>query len=150
MLSSSDSFLDDILAAAESLTVSDVSPSSFPGGVSPPSGRLSTRMGGGLSMTEGTVPAKLFSDIDIDCSDTSFCFDVIGNGSAFCIKKNCPVKTHASVKMSFAGLDKSFVFIRRNIPGSVFSEPKMSCRIGIQKSTLYGLVDGISSDRWDQ
>ena len=34
--------------------------------------------------------------------------------------------THASAKMSFAGLNKLFVFIRRNIPGSVFTEPKVS------------------------
>jgi hypothetical protein len=51
---------------------------------------------------------------------------VIGTGSAFCVKKNCNVKIHANVKVSFAGVDESFVFIRRNIPGSVFSEPKLS------------------------
>ena len=75
-------------------------------------------------MTEGTV--KFFSVIDIDCSDPTYCFGVIGNGSAFCIKKKCAVKTHLNAKMSFAGCDESFVFIRRNIPGSVFTEPKLS------------------------
>ena len=75
-------------------------------------------------MTEGTV--KLFSVIGLDCSDMTFCFGVIDNGSAFCIKKKCNIRTHTSVKMSFAGQDSSCVFIRRNIPGSVFSEPKLN------------------------
>jgi hypothetical protein len=127
-MSSSDSVLDDILAAAESLTVSELPSARSPGAVLSPVGRVSTRRGGDIRMTEGTVPPKLFSVIGIDCSDLSYCFGVIGNhGVAFCIKKNCPaVKSHASIKMSFVGIDESYVFIRRNIPGSVFSEPKLS------------------------
>ena len=75
---------------------------------------------------EGTVPVKLFSVLDIDCSDMTYCFGIINNGSSFCIKRNCSTKIlHETVKMSFAGKDVSFVFIRRNIPGSVFSEPKL-------------------------
>ena len=69
---------------------------------------------------------KAFSVICIDCSDVTYCFGVIKNGSAFCIKKNCSIKSHATAKMTFAGDDDSFVFIRRNIPGSVFSQPKLS------------------------
>ena len=75
-------------------------------------------------MTEGTV--KLFSLIDIDGSDPAVCFGLIGNGSAFCLKKRCNVKTHSSSKMTFAGLKESFAFIRCNAQGSVFSEPKLS------------------------
>jgi hypothetical protein len=128
MSSSSDSVLDDILAAAESLSVSAPTPSLSPGVSFPLIRRLSTRRGG-LAVTEGTVPVKLFSVIDIDCLDTLlYCFGVIGTGSAFCVKKNCNVKIHANVKVSFAGLDESFVFIRRNIPGSVFSEPKLASK----------------------
>ena len=81
-------------------------------------------VGGGYD--EGTVPGKLFSIIDIDCSDYSYCFGVIGNGSAFCIRKNCPVKIHASVKVTFCGNPESFVFIRRAIPGTVFCEPRLT------------------------
>ena len=77
-------------------------------------------------MTEGTVSTKSVAVIDIDCSDTLYCFGVIGNGGAFCIKTNCKVRSHASAKMPFAGVDDSFVFIRRNIPGSVFSQPKLA------------------------
>ena len=55
----------------------------------------------------------------------TYCFGIINNGSSFCIKRNCSTKIHETVKMSFAGKDVSFVFIRRNIPGSVFSEPKL-------------------------
>ena len=120
----SDSGLDAILAAAKSLTLSESSPASLPGVAVTPVCRAPARKGG--AMIEGTAPAKLFSVIYIDCSDTSYCFGVIGNGSAFCIKKNCSVQTHTSVKMLFTGLERSFVFIRRNIPGSVFSEPKLS------------------------
>ena len=119
---SSDSVLDDILAAAESMSVSPASPSASPGGASPLLRRFAPRKGGG--MTEGSV--KLFAVIDIDCSDTTYCFGVIGNGSAFCIKRKCPVKAHLTTKMSFAGLEESYIFIRRNIPGSVFTEPKLS------------------------
>ena len=86
-------------------------------------------------MTEGTV--KLFSVIDIDCSDPTYCFGVIGNGSAFCIKKKCSVKTHLNVKMSFAGCDESVVFIRRNIPGSVFTKPKLSRSKGLSMQKNY-------------
>lgn len=75
---------------------------------------------------EGTAMTTSFSVIDIDCSDTTYCFGVIKNGSAFCPKRNCGVKSHATVKMPFAGDIDSFVFIRRNIPGSVFSQPKVS------------------------
>ena len=82
-------------------------------------------VGGGLGLSEGTVPNS-FAVIDVDCSDSTYCFGVIKNGSAFCIKKNCSVKSHATAKMSFAGDDDSFVFIRRNIPGSAFSQPKLS------------------------
>jgi hypothetical protein len=69
---------------------------------------------------------KLFSVIDVDCSDSTYCFGVIGNGSAFCVRKRCTVKTHSTVKMSFAGRNESFVFIRRNVHGSAFSEPKLA------------------------
>ena len=77
-------------------------------------------------MTEGTVSAKSFAVIDIDCSDSTYCFGIIGNGGAFCIKTNCKTRTHATSKMSFAGVDDYFVFIRRNIPGSVFTQPKLA------------------------
>ena len=85
-MSSTDSVLDDILAAAESLSVSAVPPASQ--GASPrPMGYREPRQGG--YVTEGIVPpGKLFSVIGIDCSDVLYCFGVIGNGSAFCIKKN--------------------------------------------------------------
>ena len=55
----------------------------------------------------------------------TYCFGVINNASAICIKRNCLVKSHAGSKVSCAGTDESFVFIRRNIPGSVFCEPKL-------------------------
>ena len=71
------------------------------------------------------MPLKLCSVVDIDCSDMTYCFGIIKNGSAFCIKKGRTTRTHASNKMSFAGCTDSFVFIRRNIPGSVFSDPKL-------------------------
>ena len=121
---STDSVLDDILAAAELMSVSDGAPATSPGVVSTPVSRVSPRTGGGRG-SEGTVPVKMFSVLDIDCSDRTYCFGVISNASAFCIKRNCTVKSHAGVKMSFAGSDLSFMFIRRNIPGSVFSEPKL-------------------------
>jgi hypothetical protein len=91
---SSDSVLDDILAAAESLSVSAASPASSAGVGFPLMRGIPPRRGGGA--TEGT--GKLFSVIDIDCSDSTYCFGVIGNGSAFCIKKRCTVKTHATCK----------------------------------------------------
>ena len=121
----SDSVLDDILAAAELLSVSDTAPPSPPDLARTPVTRGATRRGGGSLSTEGTVPLKLCSVVDIDCCDTSYCFGIIKNGSAFCIKKGCTTKTHASNKMPFAGCTDSFVFIRRNIPGSVFSDPKL-------------------------
>ena len=75
---------------------------------------------------EGTVPMKLFSVVEIECSDMTYCFGIINNASTICIKRNwCPVKSHAGFKVSCAGTDESFVFTRRNIPGSVFCEPKL-------------------------
>jgi hypothetical protein len=71
------------------------------------------------------VSMQLFSVLDIDFFDMTYCFGVIGNGSSFCIKRGCTTGTHASYKMSFAGSHESFVFIHRNIPGSVFSDPKL-------------------------
>ena len=121
----SDSILDDILAQAEMLSVTDVSPPSSPGVARTPSVRVSPRRGGLGMRSEGKVTFQLFSVLDIDCSDMTYCFGVIGNGSSFCIKRGCTTGTHASNKMSFAGSHDSFVFIRRNIPGSVFSEPKL-------------------------
>ena len=118
----SDSVLDSILAAAESMSVSKTPPPSPPGGSAFLIGRRAPLRG---VIPEGTVVAKLFSVVDIDCSDTAYCFGIIGNGSAFCIKNKCKVKTHANVKLSFAGTTKSFIFIRRNIPGSVFCEPRL-------------------------
>ena len=120
---SSDSVLDDILAAAELLSVSCGAPVASPGVVSPPNSRVSPCTGGLRS--EGTVSVKIFLVLDIDCLDMTYCFGVISNGSAFCIKRNCTVESHAGVKMLFAGSDLSFMFICRNIPGSVFSEPKL-------------------------
>jgi hypothetical protein len=93
--------------------------------ISPPPGVTFTPVGHSVLlrtrglMTESTVPVKLLAVIGIDCSDLTYCSGVIGNGSAFCIKPNCIVKTHSIVKMSFAGLlAESFVFIRQNIPSS--------------------------------
>ena len=117
-----DSVLDSILAAAEALTVSVPAPAP-PRGDSSPLMRRIARKGG---YDEGTVPGKLFSVIDIDYLDYFYCFGVIGNGSAFCTRRNCPVKTHASVKVTFCGKSESFVFIRRIIPGTVFCEPKLA------------------------
>jgi hypothetical protein len=126
-MSTSDSVLDDILAAAESLTVADTPPPRSPGVSFPLIGRVSTR-GGGVRIPKGTAPAKLFPVLDIDCADLSYCFGVIGNhGVAFCIKRNCYVKSNSSSsKMSFAGIEESFVFIRENLSGSVLSEPNVS------------------------
>jgi hypothetical protein len=77
-------------------------------------------------MTEGTVKLY-FLVVDIDCSDSTYCFGVIGNGSAFCVKKKCSVKMHLNVKMSFAGLDESLIIIWRKIHGLVFtSKPKLA------------------------
>ena len=118
----SDSILDSILAAAESLSVSGSTPSSSSGGASSLAGRVAPRQGG--DMPEGTV--KLFAVLDLDCSDLSFCFGIIGTGSAFCVRRNCRIKAHANFKVSFAGAPESFVFICRNIPGTVFREPKLS------------------------
>ena len=86
---------------------------------------MSLHVGGGGVSTEGTVPIKLFSVLDIDCSDMTYRFGVIQNAGAFCIKRNYSVKSHAGSIMLFAGTDESFVFIRRQIPGSVYSEPKL-------------------------
>ena len=55
----------------------------------------------------------------------TYCFGVIGNRSAFCIKQNCKTGSHVGNKMPFAGTGDSYVFIRRNIPGTVFSDPKL-------------------------
>ena len=52
--------------------------------------------------------------------------------------------------MSFAGDDDSFVFIRRNIPGSVFSQPKLSSSkiseevMSVRESKKLGLADWIT------
>ena len=118
----SDSVLDSILAAAESMSVSETPPPSPPGGATFLIGRRAPLRG---VIPEGTVVVKLFSIVDIDCADTDYCFGIIGNGSAFCIKRNCKVKTHANVKLSYAGTARSYIFIRRNIPGTVFCEPKL-------------------------
>ena len=124
MTSPEDSVLDDILAAAESLTMAEPS-SPASAGVDFPL-ILSGRPRRGGATPTGTVSFKSFSIVNLDCSDPSYCFGVIGNGGSFCIKKNCGIKSHGLVKMPFAGVDDSFVFICRNIPGSVFSEPKLS------------------------
>ena len=118
----SDSVLDAILVAAESMSVSGTPPPSPPGGSAFLIGRRAPLRG---VIPEGTVVAKLFSVVDIDCSDSDYCFGIIGNGSAFCIKRNCKVKSHVNVKLSYAGTSKSFFFILRNIPGTVFCEPRL-------------------------
>ena len=122
--SAPDSVLDDILAAAELLSVSEGSPPSSPGVARTGGSRATPRRGGGV-VSEGTVPSELFSVIAIDCSDMTFCFGAMCNRSSFCIKRNCTTKIHATSKMLFAGTSDSYVFIRRNIPGSVFVEPKL-------------------------
>jgi len=78
----------------------------------------------GFLPLQGIVsPSKLFSVSVIDCCDRTLCFGMIGTGSAFCIKKGCSVKSHLSAKLPLAGQSGVFVFICRNIPGTVFSEP---------------------------
>ena len=118
--STPDSVLDDILAAAKLLSVSDGSPPPLPGVARAVPVLLHT---GGV-VSEGAVPIESFSVIDIDCLDVTFCFGAMYDRDSFCIKRNCTAKIHASSEMSFAGRSDSFVFICRNIPGSVFVEPK--------------------------
>ena len=63
---SSDSVLDDILAAAELLIMLDAAPPASPGVRLTPVARTLPRRG---LRTEGTVHMNLFSVVDIDCSD---------------------------------------------------------------------------------
>jgi hypothetical protein len=76
---------------------------------------------------EGTVPVKMLAVIDTDCSYLTYCcFGVLGKRIVLLVAKpNCTIKTHTNVKMSFVGLDESFVFIHQNILGSVLSKPKL-------------------------
>ena len=65
--------------------------------------------------------STLLAVVDIDCSDMKF-----WNMSEFCIRKNCSVKTHSTAKVSFCDkFVESFVFIPRNISGTVSCEPKL-------------------------
>ena len=120
---SSDSVLDSIVSAAEAMTVSVTTPPRSGAG-SAFGTRLSARQGG--FSPEGTTSLKLYSVIDINCSDETLCFGVIKKvASAFCIRRNCTTRSHLDEKMSWAGTDGSFVFIRRQITNTVFSEPRL-------------------------
>jgi hypothetical protein len=78
-------------------------------------------------LPEGTISLTLFSVIDINCADKTLCFGVIKKGaSAFCIRENCTTKSQLDEKMSWAGTDASFVYIRRQIQSMVFLKPRLS------------------------
>ena len=84
--------------------------------------------GDALSELEGTTSSKpmyAVSDV-IDCSDVSLCFGMIGGGSSICVRRNCTVAKHASSKFPLVGTSGKFVFIRKNVPGTVFSRPSLS------------------------
>jgi hypothetical protein len=112
--SAPDSVLDDILAAAELLSVSDGSPPLSPGVARTGGSRATPRRG--VVVSEGTVPIESFSVIAIDCSDMAFCFGAMCNRSSFCIKRNCTTKIHAISKMSFAGTSDSLFSFAETFP----------------------------------
>ena len=116
---SSDSVLDAIVSAAEYVCLDSTTLGcrvrvwfAFP----VPSGGVTA---------QGMVSSKLFYVIDINRSDKSLCFGIIGHGSSFFIIKNCSTKSHLVSKMSLTGSDESFIFIRRPIACTVFSEPRL-------------------------
>ena len=87
----SDPVLDALVAASESLMLSSPSPRSASGGA---------RGAGGLdalSELEGTTSSKSLYCVsdDIDCSDDTLCFGMIGAGSSICVRKNCTVSKHS-------------------------------------------------------
>jgi hypothetical protein len=116
-----DPVLDALVAASEALLLQSPPPR-------PPPPRGAVGFGGVVGVVEpaGTTSSKLYgvSD-DIDCSDNTLCFGLIGAGSAFCVRKNCGVKSHSQSKISLAGGPEKYVFIRRNAPGTVFSRPSL-------------------------
>ena len=120
-ISYSDPVLDALVAASESLMLNSPSarPSLASGGV---------RGSGGvdaLSELEGTTSSKFLYSVsdDIDCSDVTLCFGMIGAGSSFCVRRNCSIGKHAVSKFPLAGTTGRYVFIRRNVPATVFAKP---------------------------
>ena len=63
---------------------------------------------------------------DIDCSDSTLCFGLIGAGGSFCVRKNCRTSSHALSKWPLAGTTGTYLFIGRSVPGTVFSQPFLS------------------------
>ena len=95
-MASPDPLLAALLSAADDLAPSGViSPGPSLAG-SPESGGGSV-IGDEWSMVsaEGTVKSfKLFRVAEIDCSDPSVCFSVIGTNSGFCVRRDCSVKSY--------------------------------------------------------
>jgi hypothetical protein len=117
-----DHVLDALVAASASLLLH--SPPARP---PPPPGAVGIGGLGTVVVPQGTSSAKLYEvSEDIDCSDDTLCFGLIGAGSAFCVRKNCSVRSHAHSKFSLAGTAGTYVFIRRNVPGTVFACPSLS------------------------
>ena len=121
---SSDPVLDALVAASASLRLqSQLARPPPPAGGSGNSGGRGTA----LSELEGTTSPKLYgvSD-DIDCSNVKICFGLIGGNSGICVRQNCSTRAHAISKFPLAGSAGRFVFIRRNVPETVFATPFLS------------------------
>ena len=82
--------------------------------------------GVGFSSTGTMTAAKLFSVVKVSCSDHRVCFGKIGAGSAFCIRTECSVKSHAESKVSFDRDNHDFVFICQTVGSSAYVEPVVS------------------------
>jgi hypothetical protein len=89
-MSSSESVLDAMLAAAESMSETEASPSPPGVGFAPfvsGSPRRGDGMTTGCMTTEGAVTTTSFSLIDIDCSYHTYCFGVIKTEARFVSKE---------------------------------------------------------------
>jgi hypothetical protein len=119
-----DPLLTTMLADAAALTASAASPTaSSPSAVNPRTGGVV-----GLFSGPGTIPSKLFSVVKISFRPDAprVCFGKIGAGSAFCIRRDCSVKSHAESKIPLVGTDMEYVFICQLVGSSAFVEPVVS------------------------
>ena len=85
------------------MSVSATPPPSPPGGDAFLIGRRPPLRG---VIPEGTVVAKLFTVVDIGCSDTGYCFGIIGNGrrSSHMPMQNCLLRERRFPLFSFVAI----------------------------------------------
>ncbi|KAI2503869.1 hypothetical protein MHU86_10594 [Fragilaria crotonensis] len=124
-MSDADSVLDSLMDDATGVSFVVVSSDERASRHASPLG--AARVEGVVRSVQGTkLGGKMYSVVSVSGVDRSVCFGLVGAGGAsFCIKKNCAIRSHEDMKVSFQGSAETCIFIRRGgvSNSNIFSEP---------------------------